>query len=213
LLASVFSSGLDSFRRVIRRPFRVESRRDAADLPPATPTICPNQAFFKRILITDDLEVDAELAEPFNTLLSDELRKAAINEEAHETQQAIQDAHRRRNHNHNDDNESAGDADPLVSSTAPPPGSFPGDGFSQKILVRMRGLEPPRELPPHGPEPCASGPDASARVQIVRFAGFRGRIGRIWRGECCQTVVTPRASYDVPQWRPSRRSQPRSGSP
>jgi site-specific DNA recombinase len=100
-----------------------------------------NQAFFKRILITDDLEVDAELAEPFNTLLSDELRKAAINQEAHETQQLIQEAHRRRNHN--DDDESAGDADLPVSSTPMLPGLFPGDGFSQKILVRMRGLEPP----------------------------------------------------------------------
>lgn len=39
-------------------------------------------------------------------------------------------------------------------------------------------------------EPCAKRPYASASVQIVRFAGFRGLIGRIWRDDRCQTVVT-----------------------
>jgi len=33
-------------------------------------------------------------------------------------------------------------------------------------------------------------PYTSASVQIVHFAGSRGRIGRIWNSDCCQTVVT-----------------------
>jgi len=52
-------------------------------------------------------------------------------------------------------------------------------------------------LPRHGPELCRTRPDASARVQVVRFAGFHGRIGRIGRDDCCQTVATRRMHLET----------------
>ncbi len=105
-----------------------------------------NLAFFKRLLIDDDCAVTGELAEPFDVLLGEDLRRAVIAQESEELTEAIEEAQRRRTiQGGNDDNEQR-PREPeqlLVGATEPPTSSFRG-GFSPNILVRMRGLEPPR---------------------------------------------------------------------
>jgi hypothetical protein len=43
---------------------------------------------------------------------------------------------------------------------------------------------------PQGPQPDPPAVDGYAGVRIVHFAGPSGRIGRIWRGDFCQSFVT-----------------------
>jgi hypothetical protein len=52
-------------------------------------------------------------------------------------------------------------------------------------------------LSPQSPQPRSRLQDGSAGVRIVRFARFRGRIGRIWRGEPCRDVATDRARAET----------------
>ncbi len=117
-----------------------------------------NLAFFTRLLIWDDYTVKGELKEPFATLLGDdlrrvvsahadeELRRAVIDQEAEELTDAIRQAERQRDI---EDREAPDEQRPpeptpaLVGAGEPPTPSFRGD-FSPKILVRMRGLEPPQ---------------------------------------------------------------------
>ncbi len=56
-----------------------------------------------------------------------------------------------------------------------------------------------------GPQPDAGGVDRSAGVQIAQFAGVAGRIGRVWRGGCSQSVLTGSKScrrdrWSAPEW-------------
>jgi hypothetical protein len=51
-----------------------------------------NLAFFKRLLIGDDYSVSGELAEPFDVILGEELRRAAIAQENEELTQAVDEA-------------------------------------------------------------------------------------------------------------------------
>jgi len=53
-----------------------------------------NQAFFKRILIDDTYTVTGELAEPFDTLLSEEIRLAAARRAHLELMDAVEDVFR-----------------------------------------------------------------------------------------------------------------------
>jgi site-specific DNA recombinase len=100
-----------------------------------------NLAFFKRLLITDEYEVDGDLAEPCGMLLSEELRRAAVAQGAEVLREDVEEALGRRSHEGATADEPTSRALVGAPSTAGPP---MGDGFSQKILVRMRGLEPPR---------------------------------------------------------------------
>ena len=62
------------------------------------------------------------------------------------------------------------------------------------------------EISPQGPQPRTGRTDASERLRIVQFAGFRGQIGRIWRRECCQDVAMGRRRSAWQTW--ARRSAP-----
>jgi hypothetical protein len=48
-----------------------------------------NMAFFKRLLLSDEGEVTAELASPFDMILGEELRRATISQAEHELGEAI----------------------------------------------------------------------------------------------------------------------------
>jgi DNA invertase Pin-like site-specific DNA recombinase len=105
-----------------------------------------NLAFFKRLLIDDEYNVTGELAEPFDTLLGDNLRRAAAIRANEELQGAVEDVIRRRgavgvpfqNDQHPREPERS-----LVGAESGSSVSFRG-GFSPASLVRPRGLEPPR---------------------------------------------------------------------
>jgi site-specific DNA recombinase len=55
-----------------------------------------NLAFFKRLLLGDDGTVTGELAEPFDVILGEELRRAAVAQESEELRQAVEEALRGR---------------------------------------------------------------------------------------------------------------------
>jgi hypothetical protein len=95
-----------------------------------------NLAFFKRLLIHDEGTVSGELAEPWDVILGEELRRAAATREAEGLKDTIERAER-------ENARRPREPEPvLVGATAVAPDW--GDGWSPKILVRMRGLEPPR---------------------------------------------------------------------
>ncbi len=54
-----------------------------------------NMAFFERIPFGDDGTVESELAEPFDTILGDELRRATIVQGEHELREAVEQEERR----------------------------------------------------------------------------------------------------------------------
>lgn len=105
-----------------------------------------NLAFFRRLLIDDEYTVHGELAEPFDTLLGPELRRAVAARTSETLQKAVTQTLRKRaaegividNEQHPQEPEKA----PVGagSTTAP---SY-GGGFSTEHLVRTEGLEPSR---------------------------------------------------------------------
>jgi hypothetical protein len=99
-------------------------------------TALRNPAFFKRLIISHEGAVSAELAEPWDVILGEELRRAVASREAESLTDAIKQAERNKKQ-HPREPELA-----LVGATAAAPDS--GDGWSPNILVRARGLEPPR---------------------------------------------------------------------
>jgi site-specific DNA recombinase len=105
-----------------------------------------NLAFFKRLLISDDYTVAGELAPPFDVLLGEELRRAVIAQTNDELQDAIEDAERRRAIESGDDEQRPRKPVGALVGAATADLSE-GRGFSPKILVRMRGLEPPPGFP------------------------------------------------------------------
>ena len=105
-----------------------------------------NLAFFKRLWIEDDYSVSGVLAEPFDTLLGPELRRAVAVRASETLQDAITEQQRRRvaegvvieNKQHPREPERL-----LVGAAATPATSL-GEGFTTEHLVRAEGLEPPR---------------------------------------------------------------------
>ena len=98
-----------------------------------------NLAFFKRLLIHDEGTVSGELAEPWDVILGEELRRAAAASEVEGLKDAIERVER-------ENARRPRKPEPvLVGVTAVAPDW--GDGWSPKIMVRMRGLEPPPGLP------------------------------------------------------------------
>jgi site-specific DNA recombinase len=104
-----------------------------------------NLAFFTRLEIDHDCNVQGELAEPFDALLGDDLRRAAAVKANEELQEAVEDAIRRRaaagvfiqNEQHQRE-----PGRPLVGAGTSMPSRR--GGFSPASLVRPSGLEPPR---------------------------------------------------------------------
>jgi site-specific DNA recombinase len=105
-----------------------------------------NLAFFKRLLVGDDDTIEAELADPFDVILDEELRRAVIAKSSDELTEAIDEALRQRDAGEydgpNDERPQGPDSAPVGAiSTSCPSGR---GGFSPAMMVRMRGLEPPR---------------------------------------------------------------------
>ena len=117
----------------------------------ATPTMRRqfNMAFFKRLLVGDDDSITGELAEPFDAILGEELRRAVIASQGEELTQAVDEALRQRDtddQGEQNDERPQGPEPVLVGAASASNPSWRG-GFSPKILVRMRGLEPPPGFP------------------------------------------------------------------
>jgi site-specific DNA recombinase len=90
-----------------------------------------NLAFFKRLLIHDEGTVSGELAEPWDVILGEELRRAAAASEAEGLKDAIERAER-------ENARRPREPEPvLVGATAVAPDW--GDGWSPKILVHRAG--------------------------------------------------------------------------
>lgn len=105
-----------------------------------------NLAFFKRLLIDDDLNVTGELAEPFDVLLGDELCRAVIAQERDELREAIEEVEEARGRNHESGRNEKCPRQRLALVGTEPPAVLKRGGFSPSILVRPSGLEPPPRL-------------------------------------------------------------------
>jgi hypothetical protein len=108
-----------------------------------------NLAFFKRLLVGDDDTITAELAEPFDTILDEELRRAVIAKASDELTDAVDEALRQREtdgHHGRNDKRPQKPTLASVGAVSASGHSWRG-GFSPAIMVRMRGLEPPPGCP------------------------------------------------------------------
>jgi site-specific DNA recombinase len=107
-----------------------------------------NLAFFRRLLIDDDYNVTGVLAEPFDTLLGPELRRAVAVRASQELQAGVEQTIRRRaaegvvieNQQH------PREPGRLLVGAASATAFSSGGGFSTEDLVRPSGLEPPRTV-------------------------------------------------------------------
>jgi hypothetical protein len=99
-----------------------------------------NLAFFRRLLIGDDYTVTGELAEPFDVILGDDLRRAAVVQADRELQEAVEMALRRR----------AASSEPVQNDPHPreperplvgagTPASSQGGGWNAINLVHLLG--------------------------------------------------------------------------
>ncbi len=103
-----------------------------------------NLAFFQRLLIDDGYNVRGELAKPFDIILSDELRRAAIAKADERTRAAIEEALRQRHVQVEADNEKRPqEPEQVLVGATPAPTPFKVVGWSQINLVELGGLEPP----------------------------------------------------------------------
>jgi site-specific DNA recombinase len=145
-----------------------------------------NLAFFKRLIISDEGTVSGELAEPWDVILGEELRRAVAVREAESLKDAIEEAERNKKQ-HPREPELA-----LVGATAAAAAS--GDGWSPNILVRMRGLEPPPGCPDtdlnRARLPIPPHPRAKAKISQSRRLGRTARreraAGPLMRGHACR---------------------------
>jgi site-specific DNA recombinase len=111
-----------------------------------------NMAFFKRLLVDDKGQVKAELAEPFDVILGDELRRAAVVQAERELKDVVEEALQRRmaagllilNERRPQEPEAA-----LAGADTSTPQRR--GGFSPNMMVRSSGLEPPRAVKPTRP--------------------------------------------------------------
>jgi site-specific DNA recombinase len=105
-----------------------------------------NLAFFKRLLIDDEYNITGELAEPFDSLLGDGLRRATAAKANEELQEAVEGVLRDRAAKGiviGEDQPPREPERPHVGTGAASTPVWRG-GFNEASLVRMRGLEPPR---------------------------------------------------------------------
>jgi site-specific DNA recombinase len=134
-----------------------------------------NMAFFKRLWLSDEGEVTAELTPLFRALLSEELRRATVSQAEHELEDAIDDVLQERETH----NEQRPQEPNLAPVGAEPPALAGRGGFSPTMMVRPSGLEPPRAVKPTRPSTlfaCA----ICVRPRPDRpFCTVCGRIGRI----------------------------------
>jgi hypothetical protein len=99
-----------------------------------------NLAFFKRLLIGDDYSVMGELAEPFDVLLGQELRRAVVAQTGDDLLDAIEAAERQRLIESADgDNEQRPHEPERALVGAGAVGPSRGHGLNQKILVQCTG--------------------------------------------------------------------------
>jgi hypothetical protein len=99
-----------------------------------------NMAFFKQLLLSDEGEIMAELAEPFDLILGEELRRAAVSQAEHKLGTAINETLCKRT----DYKEQHPQEPDTTLVGAAPPALLRRGGFSPTMMVRERGLEPPR---------------------------------------------------------------------
>jgi hypothetical protein len=151
-----------------------------------------NLAFFKRLEIDDEYMVRGELAEPFDALLGDDLRRAVAVRANQELQDGIKEVLRQRdaegiatlNEQHPREPER-----PLVGAAPATDFAF-GGGFSTELLVRMRGLEPPPGFPDtdlnRARLPIPPHPRGDAKISQTRCTGRMDAARRrmIGQGPC-----------------------------
>jgi site-specific DNA recombinase len=101
-----------------------------------------NMAFFKRLLLSDEGEVTGDLASPFDTILSEELRRAAVSQAEHEFGEVVSETLRERAAQ-NEQRPQKSDSTPVGAA---PPALAGRGGFSPTMMVRPSGLEPPRTV-------------------------------------------------------------------
>src|ERR1700693_4338576 len=111
-------------------------------------------------------------------LLSEELRRAVVVQEADDRRETVQEALQRRSgRTEVPDDERAPETERRLAMPRP----LSGPRFSTKILVRPSGLEPPREISPPGPSTSYTG------ARYVRRRPNRS---------CCAVSRTPRTHLD-----------------
>jgi hypothetical protein len=131
-----------------------------------------NMAFFKRLLLSDEGEVTGELASPFDVILGEELRRAAVAQESEELREAVEEALRGRTGQAEAQNDQRPQEPDLAPVGARPPALAGRGGFSPTMMVRPSGLEPPRTV-------------RSTRPSTLRVYQFRhGRRGREYSPVC-----------------------------
>ena len=110
-----------------------------------------NQAFFERLEISEEEVVGSDLAEPFDRLREPE-RQAKTETERVKAELAAA-------WNWESENRGSGSAEPFAGTVeAETPGPFSGaEGSNVETLVRLRGVEPPRVLPPTRPSTSGLG--------------------------------------------------------
>lgn len=136
-VAGDFKAAEINMRRALQRAGDCEAAyRDASDKMHRQ----FNLAFFKRLIIGDDYSVTGELAEPFDVILSEELRRAAIAGESEALTEAVDDALRERGDIDSDGgrNEQRPREPEGLLVGAGTPGPSWDQGSRQKIVVRMR---------------------------------------------------------------------------
>jgi hypothetical protein len=99
-----------------------------------------NQAFFKRLPIDDEYKVTGELAEPFETLLGEEIRQAAAWKAEADLGRAVDEALRERDRPELPASEQAFTP---VGVAETPMTARDARGLKEKTMVGARGLEPP----------------------------------------------------------------------
>jgi hypothetical protein len=164
-----------------------------------------NLAFFRRLLIDDDYNVSGELAEPFDTLLGPELRRAVAVRASEELQNAVEQTLRKRAAEgvviENEQHPREPDR-PLVGAGSTT-GFSSGGGFSSGSLMRMRGLEPPpsyldtdlnRARLPIPPHPRSGRAKISHPPPRRRVRRGRPGAGRAWRFASLEPAYEPPSS-------------------
>ena len=170
-----------------------------------------NLAFFKRLEIDDEYTVRGELAEPFDTLLGDDLRRAVATRANQELQEAVEDTIRQRAATGVSvavqNEQRPRKPERLLVGAASISGLSGGQGLSTELLVRPSGLEPPRTV-------------KSTRPSTLRVYQFRhGRRGASiapppacrGRSEPVGPCICPRPSLQCEHMFVASRNPPRHG--